>query len=62
LNSFGTLEVYYNRAWLEGQEVSGQETLGLAVRSPDMFCNFLILPVVKYFRHAILERGQPRGC
>ncbi len=53
VNSFGTLEVYYNRAWLEGQEASGQAIPGRAARPTDMFCSSLILPVMEHFRHAI---------
>jgi hypothetical protein len=62
LSSFGTLEVYYNRAWPEGQVASGQMTPGLATASPKTMCSALILPDTHNFRHTVLKRGQRASC
>ncbi len=62
MNRFGTLEVYYNSARLEGQEASGRGTPGLATRSLKMLCSNSILPGWKDFRQTILKRGQQTGC
>jgi hypothetical protein len=62
VNSFGTLEVYYNRAWREGQEVSGQKTPRASDSLPKIELQFLDPAGMQYFRLAILKRGQRTGC
>ena len=46
MNSFFTLEVYYNRTWLDGRERSGHEFPERATRRTDVFCSSLFLPAV----------------
>jgi hypothetical protein len=57
VNTLCTLEVYYNRLWPEGQVAFGREFPKYVARSRNMHCNSLFLPVLKYFRHAVLKRG-----
>jgi hypothetical protein len=59
---FGTLEVYYNRAWAEGYEASGQKTPGQTVRPDQELLQLLDLSGLDILPERCFQRGQWTGC